>query len=122
MIELIVKLKARYALRIAVVSNEARELNEFRIGKFKLAEFVDTFISSCFVHTRKPDTDMFRLAMDIAQATAEQAIFIDNTPMFVQIAEALGIRSIHHVDYLSTCAKLTAFGLQTAEGDVHETR
>jgi putative hydrolase of the HAD superfamily len=122
MIELFTRLKARYGLRIAVVSNEARELNAYRIGKFKLAEFVDTFISSCFVHVRKPDTDMWRFALDLSQTTAEQVIFIDNTEMFVQIAEGLGIRSIHHTDYKSTCAKLASFGLQNTEGVSHETR
>ncbi len=121
MIKMIVGLKARYGLKIAVVSNEARELNAYRIAEFKLTEFVDVFISSCYVHARKPDTEMFRLALDISQATTEQAIFIDNTPMFVQIAEEFGIRSIHHVDCKSTGAKLAAFGLQTEEGIVHET-
>jgi putative hydrolase of the HAD superfamily len=122
MIEMIVNLKACYGLRIAVVSNEARELNAYRIAEFKLAEFVDAFISSCFVHTRKPDTEMFRLALDIAQTKPEQVIFIDNTPMFVQIAEKFGIPSIHHVDYKSTCAKLASFGLHHDERVVHETR
>ncbi|MEJ2652664.1 MAG: HAD family phosphatase [Gammaproteobacteria bacterium] len=50
MIELVRKLKAKYGLKIAVVSNEARELNAYRIRKFKLDRFVDAFISSCFVH------------------------------------------------------------------------
>ena len=54
MIALIRKLKAKYGLKIVVVSNEARELNSHRIQKFKLYEFVDCFISSCFVHLRKP--------------------------------------------------------------------
>ena len=122
MIEMFTQIKAQYGLRIAVVSNEARELNAYRIGKFKLAEFVDTFISSSFVQRRKPDTDMWRLALDISQAPADQVIFIDNTEMFVQIAEGLGIRSIHHTDYESTCVKLASFGLQKAEGVIHETR
>jgi putative hydrolase of the HAD superfamily len=65
---------------------------------------------------------MFRLALDIAQASAEQVIFVDNTLMFVQIAEGPGIRSIHHTDYKSTCAKLASFGLQDGPGICHETR
>jgi putative hydrolase of the HAD superfamily len=36
--------------------------------------------------------------------------------MFVQIAEGLGIRSIHHKDYRTTCAELASFGLQNDEG------
>ena len=121
MIMLVVRLKAQYGLKITVVSNESRELNAYRIRKFKLDGFVDTFISSCFVQLRKPDVEIFRLALDIAQAPAPQVVYIENTPMFVQIAEGLGIRSILHTDYRSTCAKLTALGLRDDEGFTHET-
>jgi FMN phosphatase YigB (HAD superfamily) len=112
MIALIAGLKARYGLKIAVVSNEAREVNAYRIRKFKLDGLVDSFVSSCFVHIRKPDADIFRLALDIAQTPIQQIIYIDNTPMFAEIAEDLGIRSIVHTDYESTCTKLASFGLQ----------
>ena len=122
MIEMVAQLKVRHGLKIAVVSNEGRELNAYRIRNFKLDKFVDTFVSSCFVHIRKPDADIFRLALDIAQAPARQVVYIENTPMFVQIAEDLGIRSILHTDYRSTCARLAAFGLQNDGGVVRETR
>jgi putative hydrolase of the HAD superfamily len=121
MIDLITQLKIRYALKIIVVSNEARVVNDYRIHKFKLNQFVDAFISSCFVHIRKPDADIFRLALDVAQTPARQIIYIENTPMFVQVAEGLGIRSILHTDYQSTCAKLASFGLPN-EGAADETR
>src|SRR5512147_2227391 len=116
MIELVRKLKVQHGLKIAAVSNEGRELNAYRIRKFKLDGFVDAFISSCFVHVRKPDADIFRLALDIAQAPARQVVYIENTPMFAQVAESLGIRSILHTDYRSTCAKLASFGLQNDLG------
>ena len=119
MIELVARLKLRHGLKIAVVSNEGRELNAYRINKFKLDGFVDSFISSCFVHLLKPDAEIFRLALDIAQAPARQVVYIENTPMFVQIAEVLGIRGILHTDYRSTCAKLASFGLQNDEGRNH---
>ena len=105
MITLIGELKLRHELKIVVVSNEARVVNDYRIHKFKLDEFVDSFISSCFVHIRKPDADIFRLALDIAQTPARQVVYIENTPMFVQIAEGLGIRSILHTNYKSTRAR-----------------
>jgi len=117
MIALIARLKSRYGLKIAVVSNEAREVNDYRIRKFKLAEFVDSFISSCFVGLRKPDADIYRLALDISQTPARQVLYIENTPMFVQVAEGLGIRSILHTDYKSTCAKLATLGLQQSGVD-----
>ena len=122
MIVLIRNLKAKYRLKIVVVSNEAREVNAYRIRQFKLAGFVDAFISSCFVGLRKPDTDIYRLALDIAQTPIRQIIYIENTPLFVQIAEGLGIQSIPHTDYQSTRAKLASSGLQTDKGVIHDAR
>jgi putative hydrolase of the HAD superfamily len=122
MIELFTQLKDRYKLKIAVVSNEAREVNAYRIAKFKLTGFVDFFISSCFVHFRKPDADIFRLALDIAQSPVEEILYIENTAMFVQIAEGMGIQSVLHTDFKSTCTKLASFGLQINQGGSHETR
>lgn len=122
MLDLVRRLKARHDLKIAVVSNEGRELNAYRIRKFKLGGFVDAFISSSFVHVRKPDAEIFRLALDIAQVPARQVVYIENTPMFVQIAEGLGIQSILHTDYKSTRAKLAALGLRGDEGVLGEAR
>ncbi|MGZ5051914.1 MAG: HAD family hydrolase [Methylobacter sp.] len=112
MIELVALLKIRRGLRIFAVSNASRELTEYRMQKFRLERFIDGFICSCFIHIRKPDLDFFRLALDIAQVQAHQAVYIENTPMFVQVAEELGIRGIVHTDCNSTSAKLAALGLE----------
>jgi putative hydrolase of the HAD superfamily len=122
MIELMRKLKDKYGLKIVVLSNEARALNAYRIHTFKLAGFVDAFVSSCLVRLHKPDAAIFRLALDIAQTPAHRVVYIENTPMFVQVAENLGIRGLLHTDYRSTCEKLNAFGLHIDEGIIHETR
>ena len=122
MIELIHKLTTQYGLKIAVVNNEARESNSHRIRTFRLEGFVDFFISSCFVHFRKPDADIFRVALDTAQAPAHQVVYLEDQPMFVEIAESLGIRGIRHADYRSTCVKLAAFGLQHDKGVIYATR
>jgi putative hydrolase of the HAD superfamily len=105
-IELVARLKLRYGLRIAVVGNESREVNAYRICKFKLDGFVDCFISSCFVHNPQARRGSFRLALDIAQAPVRQVLYV----MFVQAAEGLGIRSIPLTDYKATCTKLASFG------------
>jgi len=113
MIALMRRLKERYHLKIVAINNEARELNDYRINKFQLNQFVDFFISSCFVHLRKPDADIFRLALDIAHVLPENALYIDDTQMFVDIARNLGIRSITHLDYVSTLAELASWGLSS---------
>ncbi len=111
MITMVCQLKAKYGLKIAVVNNEGRELNEHRIRKFKLNEFVDFFISSCFVHFRKPDADIWKVALDIAQVPLDQVVYIDDRPMFVQVAEGLGLRGIAHKKYEQTRDALAAMGL-----------
>lgn len=111
MIELVKALKARYGLRIATVSNEGRELTNYRIKKFNLGSFVDFFISSCFVHIRKPDKDLYRLALDCAQVLPEQVVYLDDRAMFVEVAQGLHIGGIHHRGYNSTKAALAGLGL-----------
>jgi putative hydrolase of the HAD superfamily len=122
MIELFAQLKVRHGLKIIALSNEARELNAYRIRTFKLNALMDAFVSSCFVQIRKPDAAIFRLALDVAQVPARQIVYIDNTPMFVQIAESLGIQGILHTDYGSTRAKLSALGLNTLAISESESR
>jgi putative hydrolase of the HAD superfamily len=112
MIELVTGLKKQYGLKVVVVNNEGRELNEHRIRTFKLDSFADFFISSCYVHLRKPDADIFHLALDIAHVRAREVVFIENTPMFVQVAEGLGIRSILHTDAESTRERLGKLRLE----------
>jgi putative hydrolase of the HAD superfamily len=76
-----------------------------------LNRFVDFFISSCYVQLRKPDVAIFKLALDTSQARAQEIVYIENTPLFVEVAEGLGIQSILHTDYRSTCARLGSLGL-----------
>jgi putative hydrolase of the HAD superfamily len=111
MIELIRQTKARNSLKLAVVSNEGRELTEYRIRQFGLAEFVDFFVSSCFVHFRKPDTDIFRMAIDMAQTPPSQTVYLDDRPLFVEVARSLGLRAIHHTSYEETTRAFAELGL-----------
>ncbi|MGA7577539.1 MAG: HAD family phosphatase [Desulfobaccales bacterium] len=108
---LIKSLKAKYNLKVAVVSNEGLELTRYRIKKFNLGDFVDFFISSCFVHYRKPDADLYRLALDCAQVPPKQVVYLDDRLMFVEVARSLGVTGIHHTGYQSTRSALAQLGL-----------
>jgi len=111
MIELVREFKRSRGVKVAVVSNEGRELTVHRIQKFGLTEFVDFFIVSCFVHFRKPDADIYRIALDIAQVSPKRVVYIEDRFMFVEVAQSLGIRGIHHRDYDLTRAALASLGL-----------
>jgi putative hydrolase of the HAD superfamily len=112
MIDLVSQVKAKNKLKVAVVSNEGRELTLHRIKTFKLDRFVDFFISSCFVHFRKPDVEIYKLALDVSQVKSSHVAYIEDRQMFVQVGESLGLHGIHHVDYKTTRARLAKLGLE----------
>jgi putative hydrolase of the HAD superfamily len=112
MIELMCSLKTQYGLQVAAVSNEGRELTVYRVQQFKLGTFIDFFVSSCFVHYRKPDADIYRIALDIAQVIPQQVVYIDDRPMFVEVAQGLGLRGILHKGLEPTQKALEAIGLR----------
>jgi len=115
MLALVRALRERYHLKVASVNNEGRELSIHRIRRFNLSEVIDFFVSSCFVHYRKPDADIYRMALDIAQVPPEQVLYIEDRVMFVEVAQGLGIRGIRHTSYESTRVALESYGLVVGE-------
>lgn len=111
MIELMQKTKEQHNLLVAAISNDARELVAHRVKQFNLRALIDFFVCSCFVHCRKPDEDIFRIALDIAQVRPEGAVYVDDRHMFVSVARSLGINAVHHTGYESTAAALVDLGL-----------
>ena len=115
MIDFISALKKEHNLRTIVVSNEGRELTEYRIRTFRLAGIIDAFVSSSFVHFRKPDEDIYRIALDISQTPLQQIAYIDDRSMFIEVASNLGIRGIHHQGLAETRMELARLGLSLSE-------
>jgi putative hydrolase of the HAD superfamily len=116
-IELVHGLKNRYGLKLAAISNEGRELMLYRIHHFRLHELLDFFIGSCFVGYRKPDAPIYRMALDVAQVPAERVVYLDDRPMFAEVARDQGIRAIHHATLESTKRRLAEFGLHIDRDD-----
>jgi len=106
------RLKEKNGLRITAVSNEGRELNDYRIQTFDLNQLIDAFISSSFVHFRKPDRDMFRMALDVSQVKPEHALYIDDRKLYLQVASEMGISGIHHTGLESTRNAIRKYGLK----------
>lgn len=104
-------IKSTYNLKVVAVNNEAREINEYRIKQFMLHSLFDAFISSCYVGLRKPDTDIFRLACDLAGVEPQKAIFIDDRQMFVEVAEKTGLNAIRFNDIEDVNKRLESFSL-----------
>jgi putative hydrolase of the HAD superfamily len=113
MIEMYKRVKAENGLKVVVVSNEGRELTADRIRRFDLKEFVDVFVVSSFVHFRKPDEDIFRVALDVAQADPDEVVYVDDRPMFSEVACRLGMHEVWHRDLERTVKAFEALGLRT---------
>ena len=89
-------------IKVLSMNNEPKELNQFRIQKFKLHDFFDAFVSSCEVGMRKPDPGIFLLGLGIAQAKPEECIYFDDRFMLVEAAKKTGIRAFQHTNLENT--------------------
>lgn len=105
------QIKERHGLKVVAVSNEGRELTEYRIRTFDLASLFDVFISSCFVHYRKPDPDIYRMALDAVQAAPANVLYIDDRKMFVEVAQSLGIHGLQYTVLDAARQALASYGL-----------
>src|SRR5712675_340242 len=80
---------------LATINNEPRELNVRRIEQFNLRREFEAFFSSCFVHIRKPDEAIYRLALEVTQRRPEECLFIDDRGLNLECARQMGMRTIH---------------------------
>ena len=79
---------------LATINNESTDLNDYRIRTFQLKELFDVFISSCFVGLRKPERDIYRLALAITQRAPEECCFIDDRAVNLEQAARMGMHTI----------------------------
>jgi putative hydrolase of the HAD superfamily len=79
---------------MGTINNESRELNYYRIEKFELRNIFRLFISSCFVGLRKPESGIYRLALEVTQIPAEECCFIDDRALNLECAAKLGMHTI----------------------------
>jgi putative hydrolase of the HAD superfamily len=79
---------------MGTINNESRELNLYRIQKFGLREIFQLFVSSCFVGLRKPESGIYKLAVEITQFNPQECCFIDDRALNLECAESLGMRTI----------------------------
>ena len=106
------EVKEANELKLALISNEGDGITEHRVGKFRLRELADFMLVSHFVHMRKPDPSIWRLALDLAQVEPANAIYIDDRALFVEVADSMGFSAIQHVTLESTARQLGALGLK----------
>jgi putative hydrolase of the HAD superfamily len=79
---------------MGTINNESRELNNYRIEKFGMRKIFRLFVSSCYVGFRKPERDIYRLALETTQIPAEECCFIDDRALNLECAAKMGMHTI----------------------------
>lgn len=79
---------------MGTINNESRELNAYRIEKFALRSIFRVFYSSCFVGLRKPERDIYRIALETTQLPADHCCFLDDRAINLEGAAQLGMHII----------------------------
>ncbi len=103
--------RGRY--RMAVLNNESKELNEYRIRTFGLGDLFDEFFSSCYTGRRKPDPAAYRVALEVTHRSAEESLFLDDREENVAAAARLGLRTVRVEDPARLRGQLTVLGIET---------
>jgi putative hydrolase of the HAD superfamily len=97
---------------MGTINNESRELNLHRIEKFGLREIFRLFVSSCFVGLRKPESGIYRLAIEITQFNPEECCFIDDRALNLECAAKLGMHTIQMQTLEQLRAELQQLGVE----------
>jgi putative hydrolase of the HAD superfamily len=87
-------------------------LNNYRIEAFGLRKEFQVFFSSCYLHARKPEEEIFRIALEVSQRPAEGCVFIDDRSLNLENPRRLGMHAIHHKNAAQTLSELKALGVE----------
>jgi putative hydrolase of the HAD superfamily len=110
MVEFCRGVRAR-GLRTGLLTNNAKEFEDFWRPLIPLDELFDDVVDSSEVGLRKPDAAIYELALARLGVAAADAVFVDDAPGNVTGAERVGIRSVligpHRSDVPAALAALT---------------
>ena len=81
---------------VGAINNEPLELNQYRIEAFNLRKSFQVFFSSCYVHSRKPEEGIFRIALAVTQRQPAECVFVDDRPLNLESPRRLGFSVIHY--------------------------
>lgn len=90
------EIKEKHGLKIVAISNEGKELGEYRIKLADLKSLMDSFFVSAFVGYQKPNPLLFSLVLNVTQVSLSEVLYIDDRKELVDSARTLGLNGIVH--------------------------
>ena len=98
-------------IRMGQLNNESRELNDLRLERFGLKQYLSVFLCSGYVRLRKPDPAIYLMSIEVLQTPPSEIIFIDDRENNIAAAAALGIHAIQYTGSAALRGELTQLGL-----------
>jgi putative hydrolase of the HAD superfamily len=95
----------------AALNNESLEINEYRIRTFRLRDSFRAFFSSCYLGVRKPDREIYRLALKITQSDPTECVLIDDRGLNLECAREMGMHTIQFKDVAQLQGELAQLGV-----------
>lgn len=97
---------------IAAINNEPLELNQYRIEAFHLRNDFLAFFTSCYLHARKPEETIYRIALEVTQREPERCVFIDDRPLNLENPRRLGMHVVHYQSAPQLAEDLKLLGVE----------
>lgn len=90
-------------VRTALLSNS---WGQDRYDRARWGAMFDAIVLSCEHGVRKPDPEIYRIALDAIGLPAHECVFVDDLGGNLKPARALGLHTIRHIDAATTIAEL----------------
>lgn len=97
----------RRGLKLGVITNNIRAMGEDAAAMWLFAEF-DSVVESSVVGSRKPEPEIYELALADLGVTAERTVLLDDLGINLKPAKAMGMTTIKVVDPDAAAAALRA--------------
>ena len=101
--------------KIALLSDNYKDLVDHIVRIYRLKELFDTLIFSNEVGMKKPGKDIFNFAIKKLHIRPHEAVFIDDKRANVNVAKKLGMRGIHFTSADKLKKELAKLGIRGFE-------
>lgn len=101
-------LRRRRGLRFALLTNNVREWESAWRSMLPIDDLFELVVDSAFVGMRKPEPEIYALALERLGVEASSCAFVDDTEINVDAARTLGFHAVHFRDTAQAIASIDA--------------
>lgn len=107
MIAVMRELKGR-GLRMALLTNNVREWEPLWRSMVPIDDLFEVVVDSAFVGCRKPEREIYEIALDRIGAPGGECLFVDDVEVNCDAARELGMTAVHFHDNEQAIAEIRA--------------